>query len=143
MVFDFAEGSYVNYNGWRFQRLKNNYIKAYYIGTTDNQIPQTAGDVVTKFVVPFMCRLINMRLYHTTSLHVANNTNMAIKLQRSQGIPLYETETIVESLFWDKAHFRWNGGLGWEFEPSTFTLTLNTDNEDRVTPVFLLQNLEL
>lgn len=139
---DFGNSAYIIQNGWRFQKLRNNYIKIYWVGRSDMCLLQNGTDLTYTLPIPTMHRLINFRVHHLTSLYADSSDVLTIKLQRKQGMPKYENELLIDQVNYTLPHFRWNAGLGWEFEPSTYTITLNTTDTNLVCPIILIQDLE-
>jgi hypothetical protein len=129
---------------WTFERIGKTNIYKVYITADPSAIVMTAADVTTQLQIPFAHRWLRTHFYHTTAAYALSLTYLRITIRR-------EVATMLPVRFSDElfCEFDINShmilemfGEGFEYEPSTYNLILNTTATELIFPIFYIQKLE-
>lgn len=141
-----TEGMAGNYLGgiWTMARIGKTNIYMVYVTAAPNGIVMTAADVTTPLQIPFPHRWVRIHFYHTTVAYVASIDALAIILRRRAGtmIPVRFSEDLFNGAGIVASRITEVFGEGFEYEPTTYDVTLNTTATDLIFPLFYVQKLE-
>jgi len=107
-------------------------------------IAMTASDVKKFIEIPYFHRIIKLVLIHLDSSYDKSTDALNVTLELEQGksiISKYFTDLVYDEDGIIDAEYIEPFGEEFEYEPRTWTLTLNTTSGDVVIPVLYIQKL--
>ena len=132
--------------GFRFRWIGGNHVvifphpKKY----ANSAITMTGGDVDLFIQIPYFHRIVKLELIHLDSAYAKSIDALDVLMEIEQGRSIFSSK-YTNLLFKDTnivvAEILEKFGEGFEYEPRTWTLTLNTTNTDLVIPILYIQKL--
>lgn len=128
---------------WIFRKFGKRY---YRIFPLDGYIAMDGADVVTDLSINWAHRIIRFYMFQTDAAYAADPDSLDIDIERQAGTtePLAqfaEPLSREDNLPGDEIHEIF--GMSFEFEASTWRITLNGTNTNLVFPNFIVERLEI
>jgi len=129
---------------FNFRHIGKNHIAIYPHKEkhTNNALTQSGSDIKYYIDIPYFHRIVKLVLLHLTSAFAKSTDEMKVALELEVGKSIFSPK-FSEILFYEErivdAEITELYGNGFEYEPRTWTLTLNSTSTDLIIPVLYIQ----